>query len=43
MKGPFFSVIIPTYNRAGFIAEAINSVITQHPDPFIQLNTYTAI
>ena len=27
--GPFFSVCIPTYNRATFILEAINSVLSQ--------------
>ena len=29
MKRPFFSVIICTYNRAGFLARAINSVYNQ--------------
>lgn len=28
-SSPFFSVIIPTYNRAGFIAETIQSVLKQ--------------
>ena len=26
---PFFSIIIPTYNRANFLTKAINSVISQ--------------
>ncbi len=29
MKKPFFSVIIPTYNRAKFLKIALNSVLTQ--------------
>ena len=29
MKSPFFSIIIPTYNRSALIKEAINSVINQ--------------
>jgi len=26
---PFFSIIIPTYNRAGFLTETVNSVVNQ--------------
>ncbi len=29
MKQPYFSIIIPTYNRANFIAKTINSVLNQ--------------
>jgi glycosyltransferase involved in cell wall biosynthesis len=29
MSEPLFSIIIPTYNRAGFIAKTINSVLSQ--------------
>ncbi|MES2619869.1 MAG: glycosyltransferase family 2 protein [Bacteroidota bacterium] len=29
MKTPFFSIIMPTYNRAAFLAVAIESVLTQ--------------
>ena len=29
MKGLFFSIIIPTYNRTNFICTAIESVISQ--------------
>lgn len=29
MKQPFFSIIIPTYNRASFIGNALNSLLTQ--------------
>ena len=29
MPTPFFSIIIPTYNRAGFIAETLQSVLRQ--------------
>ncbi len=29
MSAPFFSVIVPTYNRADFISEAIKSVLAQ--------------
>ncbi|OSZ82171.1 hypothetical protein CAP35_02565 [Chitinophagaceae bacterium IBVUCB1] len=29
MQSPFFSIIIPTYNRSGFIKRAIESVIAQ--------------
>jgi glycosyltransferase involved in cell wall biosynthesis len=29
MKSPFFSIILPTYNRASFISKAIESVIDQ--------------
>ena len=30
MKSPFFSIILPTYNRDKFISSAIISVIKQH-------------
>ncbi|MCK5288664.1 MAG: glycosyltransferase family 2 protein, partial [Candidatus Omnitrophica bacterium] len=29
MKKPFFSIIIPTYNRAKFLKIAINSILNQ--------------
>ena len=29
MKSPFFSIIIPAYNRAGLIDGSVNSVINQ--------------
>ena len=29
MNSPFFSIVLPTYNRADFISKAINSVILQ--------------
>ncbi|HKQ51035.1 MAG TPA: glycosyltransferase family A protein [Pyrinomonadaceae bacterium] len=31
---PFFTVVIPTYNRAGFITETINSVLAQDDTDF---------
>ena len=29
MSQPFFSVIIPTYNRAAFLSQSIGSVVNQ--------------
>ena len=34
MKDPFFTVIIPTYNRATLVKEAIQSVLDQTFDNF---------
>jgi len=34
MSSPFFSVIIPTYNRAGFILKTIQSVLSQQFENF---------
>ncbi|KXK29234.1 MAG: family 2 glycosyl transferase [Bacteroidetes bacterium OLB12] len=34
MRSPFFSVIIPTYNRAGFIFKTIQSVLSQQFEDF---------
>lgn len=34
MSSPFFSVIIPTYNRAGFINKTIQSVLAQQFEDF---------
>jgi glycosyltransferase involved in cell wall biosynthesis len=31
------SVIIPTYNRAGHIGQAVESVLQQHPDPGLEV------
>ncbi|MEO7989469.1 MAG: glycosyltransferase [Chryseolinea sp.] len=33
-RNPFFSVVIPTYNRADFIQKTINSVLAQHFSDF---------
>ncbi len=33
-NSPFFSIIIPTYNRAPFIKETINSALQQHYNSF---------
>ncbi|RZK29975.1 MAG: glycosyltransferase, partial [Hymenobacter sp.] len=29
MTSPFFSIVIPTYNRAGFIVDTLQSVLAQ--------------
>ncbi|MBU1086123.1 MAG: glycosyltransferase [Candidatus Omnitrophica bacterium] len=34
MKNPFFSVIIPTFNRCGFLKQAIESVLSQTETDF---------
>lgn len=34
MKNPFFSVIIPTFNRIGFLSQAIKSVLSQTETDF---------
>jgi glycosyltransferase involved in cell wall biosynthesis len=34
MSSPFFSIIIPTYNRAGFILKTIQSVLAQQFEDF---------
>lgn len=34
MKNPFFSVIIPTFNRSGFLSQAIKSVLAQTETDF---------
>lgn len=34
MNSPFFSVIVPTYNRAGFILKTIQSVLAQQFENF---------
>jgi glycosyltransferase involved in cell wall biosynthesis len=36
-SGPLISVIVPTYNRAGYIVQAVESILQQHPDPGLEV------